>query len=325
MIEEGFALGAMAFGGNNLTAAAAMERSFQEDTAVKGSRLADSLTSQLGGSPDFVAVFYDPLCGADVEEMLAGLQGTINCPIVGGGAGQPVGRPVRTFQYFNQDVVSGGVVALGLRGPFGIEVGVSHGTVSTGLAMTITKSDGPRILTIDGRPALECWAQATGVSVAKTLGMNDLAAWAVAVERTAAVAGPEGTAERTSYVIRMPYGIDRETGSITMSAAIPEGTRIKIHHRERDMVLRSSSAMAGELGRKVALRKPWASLGFECGGRTSTFLGAVGTADENRAMRAVVAPHAPWLGMMAWGEIAPCNGRAAFHNYTYPLVVFTES
>jgi hypothetical protein len=29
--------------------------------------------------------------------------------------------------------------------------------------------------------------------------------------------------------------------------------------------------------------------------------------------------------MMAWGEIAPCNGQAAFHNVTYPLVVLTES
>jgi hypothetical protein len=29
--------------------------------------------------------------------------------------------------------------------------------------------------------------------------------------------------------------------------------------------------------------------------------------------------------MMAWGEIAPCNGRPAFHNYTYPVVVLTES
>ena len=83
--------------------------------------------------------------------------------------------------------------------------------------------------------------------------------------------------------------------------------------------------MGRELRRKVAHRKPWASLGFECGGRTSPFLGIAGTADENRALRAEVAPDAPWLGMMAWGEIAPCNGQAAFHNVTYPLVVLTES
>jgi small ligand-binding sensory domain FIST len=38
-----------------------------------------------------------------------------------------------------------------------------------------------------------------------------------------------------------------------------------------------------------------------------------------------VAPDAPWLGMLAWGEIAPVGGEPAFHNYTYPLVVLTAA
>jgi hypothetical protein len=70
-------------------------------------------------------------------------------------------------------------------------------------------------------------------------------------------------------------------------------------------------------------RRPWAVLGFECGARTSPFLGEAGTLQENLALQATVASDVPWIGMMAWGEIAPAAGRPAFHNYTYPLLVLT--
>jgi hypothetical protein len=324
VIEEGFGVGVMALGGNNLRAGTAVEKRFQERTAEKGRRLGESLIAQLGGQPNFVTVLYDPLCGADVEQLLAGLQQAITCPIVGGAAGQPFGVPVRTYQYSDDAIMSESALVLGIRGPFGVELGVSHGTVSTGVSMTVTKTDGPRILTIDGMPAIECWSKATGFSIDDALDQHHMSAWAVAVERRGMVDGGDGPKEQSSYVIRMPFGIDRETGSITMQTAIPEGTRIKIHQREKEMVLRGCSAMAKELAGKVAERKPWASLGFECGARTSPFLGLAGTAEENRALRAEVAPNAPWLGMMAWGEVAPCNGIAAFHNYTYPVVVLTE-
>ena len=48
---------------------------------------------------------------------------------------------------------------------------------------------------------------------------------------------------------------------------------------------------------------------------------ATAMADE---LRSAVAPHSPWLGMMAWGEIGPCAGRPAFHNYTYPLLLLLD-
>ncbi len=74
--------------------------------------------------------------------------------------------------------------------------------------------------------------------------------------------------------------------------------------------------------RRIAGRRPWAVLGFECAARTYPFLGSASTRDEHRTLRSAVAPDSPWLGMMAWGEIGPCLGEPAFHNYSYPLVTF---
>jgi hypothetical protein len=326
VVEDGFVLGAMALGGGALLTATAVERTFQEGSADKGRRLARSLKAQLRGEPGLVTVLYDPLCGADVEQLLAGLHHELACPIIGGGAGQPFGHAVRTYQYFGQEVLSGSVVALGLRGPFRADIGVCHGTVPTGVVMTITKAEGTHILAIDGVPAIECWSRATGYSPAEILNQNLSAAWAVAVERRAAAVSGDTSAAGPppAYVIRSTFGVDLATGAIVMQTAIPEGTKIMLHHRTTHAVLNGTSVMASELAGKMTGRRPWATLGFECAARTSVFLGHDATVRENLALRAAVAPRTPWLGMMAWGEIAPCLGEPAFHNYTYPLVVLTD-
>jgi hypothetical protein len=65
-------------------------------------------------------------------------------------------------------------------------------------------------------------------------------------------------------------------------------------------------------------------LGFECAARTFPFLGPANTLEQHLGLRKTIAPNTPWLGMMAWGEVAPLGGEAAFHNYTYPLAVLTS-
>jgi len=83
--------------------------------------------------------------------------------------------------------------------------------------------------------------------------------------------------------------------------------------------------MGTDLAQRLHHRRPWAVLGFECAARTFPFLGPNKTREEHQGLRQVVAPAAPWLGMMAWGEIGPCVGQTAFHNYTYPLVVLVDA
>ena len=97
-----------------------------------------------------------------------------------------------------------------------------------------------------------------------------------------------------------------------------------LHHRAIENVLSGTETMAADLAKRLAGRTPWAVMGFECAARTFPFLGPTNTRKEHAGLRAAVAPDAPWFGMMAWGEIGPCAGRPAFHNYTYPLVVLTD-
>jgi hypothetical protein len=317
LTEDGFALGLMGFGGSALNCTVALEREVQTNPKEKGRQLAQSLKRDLQGEPKAVLVFYDPLAGIDVEAVLEGMRLEIDCPVVGGAAGQPWGPPRQTFQYWDCEVLSHGVVALALSGPFSVEVGICHGTSPTGIASVVTKAEGNQIVEIDGRKAVDVWRETTGCKAEDMVHQSHLAAWAVGVEIT----GQGGQVER---LVRGAFGFAPETGAIILQAAVPEGSRVMLHHRTIEHVMSGTQTMARELSSRLSGRKPWAVLGFECAARTYPFLGEANTNKEHQELRAAIAPESPWLGMMAWGEIGPCAGRPAFHNYTYPLLLLVD-
>ena len=317
LTEDGLALALMGFGGDEVQCAVACEREIQDGSKEKGRRLAQSLRRDLAGEPKLIVLFYDPLCGINVEAMLEGMRLEVDCPLIGGAAGQPWGPPRQTFQYWDREVMSHGVVALALSGAFAFEIGICHGTAAMGITSVVTKASGNQVLEIDGRPAAEVWRETTGCHADDLIHQSHFAAWAVGVE----VQGADGKSERA---IRGAFGFDLATGAMLLQAAIPEGTKITLHHRTIEKVLDGTEQMASELSARLKGRTPWAVLGFECAARTFPFLGETNTRKEHEQLRGAVAPKTPWLGMMAWGEIGPCAGRPAFHNYTFPLVVFTE-
>jgi small ligand-binding sensory domain FIST len=134
----------------------------------------------------------------------------------------------------------------------------------------------------------------------------------------------KGTGGQVERAIRGAFGFDPQTSAIILQAAVPEGTRVMLHHRTIEKILGGTENMARDLAARLVGRRPWAVLGFECAARTFPFLGQTNTYQEHEHLRTAVAPETPWLGMMAWGEIGPCAGRPAFHNYSYPLLVLTD-
>jgi hypothetical protein len=318
--EGGFVVGAIGLGGDSLAAAAAIQENIGFEGAKKGHALAKSLKTSLAGAPELLVLLYDPLSGIDVNEVLDGIRSEISSPIVGGAAGQNSGPVSGTFQYFGTRAVSQAAVLLGITGRFGTELGVCHGTSPTGVVMTLTRAEGNKLLEIDGRPALDVWRETIGWGEDQAFDQDQTAALAMGIERKFRQNGREEAA----YLIRAAFGFDTATKAIVVQAGIPEGSRIMFHHRTVEVVKQGTVDMAKDLVTRLAGRRIWAVLGFECGARTAPFLGEADTLQENLDLQKTVAPHAPWLGLLAWGEIAPCGGEPAFHNYTYPLVVLTH-
>ena len=318
--EGGFLLAAMGLGGSDLRVAAAFERDIQTDTRSKGQRLGRTLVSALGEDPKLTFACWDSLGGADLEQLFGGLNQGGAFPLIGGGAGQPFGPIVRTYQYFDEEVTTHAGVVLGLSGPFSAEIGVSHGTSPTGVAMRLTRAEGTKLIEIDGRPAIDIWREVTGCTDDDVIDQDYFTAWAVGIERK--VRGSDG-AETPVYLVRMAIGFDPESKALIVPTAIPQGSRIVLHHRTTEAVFDGALSMGRELAARIEGTRPWAALGFECCARTSPFLGESATLQENLELQKIVAPDAPWLGMMAWGEAAPVGDLPAFHNYTYPLAILT--
>lgn len=247
------------------------------------------------------------------------------CPLVGGGASVSWGLPTSTYQYFGNEALQRSAVAFALAGPFGVEVGLCHGTSPTGVVMTVTRVQGNGILELDGRPALEVFREVSGHVQGELVQQEHLVCWGVGVERMTTVLGPNGPEQRPTYLIRAAVGIDNMTGAVKVQSGFPEGTRIAFFHRETEAVLNGTKAMGQDLARRIRGKRAWAALGFECRARTVPFLGAEQTLAEHADLCRSLGSELPWLGMMAWGEIAPCGNEPAFHNYTYPLAVLVEA
>jgi len=316
--EGGFLIGAMGLGGADLRVAPAIARDIQSTTRRKGEMLARDVQSALGGDPQFTFACWDPRNGVDVEELLDGMSQSIKTPLVGGGAGQPFGRIVKTYQYFGEEVTTRAAIALGLAGPFCAEVGLAHGTAPTGVTMTATRSEGTTLFEIDGRPAIDVWREVTGWKEHEVNDQDYLTSWAAGTD--CKLRNPEGT-EIATQLVRMAIAFDVESGALIMPTAIASGTRIVLHHRTTQALTDGTVAMGRELAVRTRGMRPWAALGFECCARMSPFLGERGALAENLELQNVVAPGAPWLGMMAWGEAAPVHGAPRFLNFSYPLVV----
>jgi hypothetical protein len=313
--EKGYLLGVMGLGGDNLNASAAMVNDVQQDTLEKGKHLGRTIMDKLGGDqPKVVIVMYDPLCGADLDRLMGGLKPEVVCPLIGGGAGQPWGPMVKTYQYFDDQVVSHSAIALALSGNFSLTTGITHGMVPTGVTLPVTRAEGNRILEVDGRPALDVWMEMTDAD--PILNTDDIAAWAVGL--------PVPDADEKIWAIRAVFGLDEAEKAVVLQASVPEGSDIMLHHRSIENLLDGTKKLGKQLQDSLRDKRLVAALGFECAARAAPFLGPEKTAEENIDLQQLLGPEASWLGMLAWGEIATYGETPWFFNYTFPLLLLSE-
>lgn len=275
-----------------------------------------ALGRELGAPPQRGATFlwYDPLTGANVDALLRGL-GEAGYPAVfGGAAGQPWGRMVRTFQYFGDRVVSDGAVAITLDG-LDLVADTTHGTDPTGIELTVTRVRDHVIEEIDGRPALDVWCEHLGVEAVRDV--ENTVSWALGIK-------PPPGATYEGMFTRTPFAIDVDKRTFTLQAPIPVGSKVQVCVRTKEAVFDRALAMGRRLRARLAGKKPVLALSFECAARPSPFLGPELASREVVELQASIGPEIPWLGMYAWGEIAPLVGRSEFHNYTLPLCILCE-
>jgi hypothetical protein len=288
-----------------------------QDSYAVGRKISSHLLKSPPGEPVMLLCLYDPLTGVNVDQLLRGLESVQPIPIVGGAASQPWGQILETRQYCEREIAQDAAVCVLISGDVRTEFGVSHGAVPLGVEMTITKATGHVVSEIDGRPAYGVWKELVGAG--EHLCVEDIASWAIGIRL------PEGLAgEYEGCVTRSVFKVDRENESIYLQSEIAEGTRVMFHHRTFEAVVKRALRMAERLGERIGQAQPCFALSFECGARSGPFLGHQAALEEIRGVQSAIGADVPWLGMYAWGEIAPMGGVNYFHNYTFPVCVLVS-
>lgn len=319
--EGSYGAGIIGLGGPAIQAATGMVPDYHKDSRAKARDLGRRLREQLRQPAKVVVLLADPLCGADLETFAQVVQEELGCPVMGGGAGQPWGPMVQTYQYFDTRLLSHAAVALALGGTLVVETATSTGTEPTPISAMVTRAEGNIVLELDHQSALGVYGSFLGLGEFTDLTNESSSAVALGVE----MPGLDGESEALSrYVVRGPFALDRARGGLCLGASIPEGTKIVFHRRSIQTALSGAQQCAQALARRLSGRTLRAVLGFECGARTAPLLGRHETLREQLLVQAAVGGQAEWLGMLAWGEIAPFAGRSTYYNFTYPMLALAE-
>ncbi len=173
---------------------------------------------------------------------------------------------------------------------------VLHGCKPAGAYHTITKSEGPMVLEIDNRPALEVIAELlgpdSGYSFADyrffvTLGVNK--------------GDKFGPFRAEDYANRLCCGVDEERGGLIMfEPDLVPGTQVQLMRRSIDFEYIGQHTK--ELLASTNDRQPFFALYIDCAGRASAYCGSEG--EEAAEVQRAIGRDIPLLGMYSGVEIA---------------------
>jgi hypothetical protein len=304
---------AVALGGSGLSAATAVARRVTGRQREAGAEIAASATRVPPRQHQVMVLLTDGRTPGQ-EEVLAGAYGIVGAsmPLVGGTSSPDLDTPVRrTFQLYDDEVLSDGVVGVTIAsdGPFG--VGIRHGWRKVGEPMIVTRCTNGKVLTLDDRPAL--------VSYLDRLGAPPAAYTDPAVFERFSQTRPIGVRRRSGEEVRNVSSVEYfHEGWLWSSGGIPEGGLVWPMEGDEESVVAAAGDACRDAVAALSGVPPLGLLAFDCESR-GTLLGPAGMRREVARMVDELAG-LPVAGLYTWGEIARVRGINGYHNQTLAVL-----
>lgn len=301
----------MAISSDNIKFSIGIGSKIKDGAREAGQAVANFVKSNASDNLAAFVMFPDILTGngADVVRGVLDILGP-HFPVVGGAAGDDF-KFEKTYQYYNDEVVDGTVVGIGISGKFTMGIGVQHGWMPIGLPMKVTRSSGSILYELDGRPAVSIYEDYFGEKV-EELRKEPLARMAITY--------PLGvkTEETQEYLIRDPITVNQD-GSITCTAEIPQGAEVRLMIGSKDKAIEAAKKAANHAVQQFQIDQtvPKLLLIFNCIAREKLF--GEEAKNEISAVREIIGRQVPTLGFYTYGEQAPANGEIADKNKCHSL------
>jgi hypothetical protein len=286
----------------------------EDQPRAVGKQVAQDLLPNLSADAIGLFVFPDGLTDY-LEPFFAGLEENLPSdrflPLWGGGAGNNVSVEEPTYQYCDDEVISGGVAYALLSGKAQAGWAISHGLVLIGSARTVTRSQGNVIYEIDGKPAIEVLKEY--LPEGALAEDRDWMRYAVSLALTTKAPNYMKDEE---YVVRGVPAVRMADGSITVQTEVPEGTSVWFSSRDKEKITSRLDRMAQQITEQLGDDKPKLVFQFECFTRGKSLFREQEKVQLLKRLRQSVGPDVPWAGFYTIGEIGPVEEHNLRHLYT---------
>jgi small ligand-binding sensory domain FIST len=270
---------------------------------------AHELAAILGGearAEDLVVLIPDPRA-LQPEVLLARVRDAVGpAGVVGAGAGDPASEA--PLVWAGSEVDGGALAGLVLRGARARRVGITQACRPVTDLLTVTRCQGPWILELDGRPALDVYREAARRPLADDLRR------AAAFVLAALPRDPRAPLAPGGYLVRNIAGFATDANAFAIPESFEKGAQIALVHREPETAREDLKAMLAGLGPE----SPGLALYFDCCARGAGFFGVPGL--ESAYLEQALGG-APLAGMFGSCEIGPIAGRAELLTYTGVLAL----
>ncbi|APW96686.1 chemotaxis protein [Halobiforma lacisalsi AJ5] len=291
----------------------------------------DGLPAAVEGYPHRSAiVLHDGLAGVG-DQVAVATQRNLGHDVsfVGGSAGDDLAMEA-THVFRNDTVASDAVVVGMLASTEPVTISVDHGHSPISEPMTVTNSEGGRVLELDGKPAFEAWREAVEPYLAErgreidVEGLEDgsLELLGLLTEFEFGIEEGRGASD-DGYKIRWP-GLSLTTaGHLDFPVGVPEGTELRVMHSPKPEQIESARDTAREAVENAVASSSGIAGGFvyDCACRSIILEDEFGEAVDAMADELEV----PFTGIETYGELCMERGQlSGFHNTTSVVMLLPE-
>jgi hypothetical protein len=313
--ESGFSVVVTAISSDELRWTNGLARGLEDDGRLVGQRVAKDVRPDLSDDTVGLFVFPDGLITLTLEYFIAGLEENLPSerflPLWGGGAGNNLNTEGRTYQYCDDEVISGGVSYALLSGKLQSASAISHGLVPIGSERIVTRSQGNIIYEIDSKPAVEVLKEYLPEHA--LVEDRDWFRYAISL---ALCFGAPGYFKDEEYVVRGVPALRMEDGSIIVQTEVQEGTSVWFSSRDKEKMITGLDRMARQIKDQLGGAQPKLVFQFECLTRGKTMLREQEKLQLLKRFRQSVDPDVPWAGFYTIGEIGPVEEHNNQHLFT---------
>lgn len=239
-------------------------------------------------------------------------------PIFGGAASDNM-RGVQSYQFFNQQIITDGIVAIGFADQsLKIEMGVHHGNIPIGVPLTVTKAEQNLVYEFDEQPAWQYLIQK--LKLPQDSKPGPCIPFTGLAQR---LPNQLQEAYDNSHILRVITQADEENKRITMLVNCEEGTQLWLTQRDEDRIFDGVEQMLGRVLERINPKQIAAVFHTDCAARGRALFDRIAKEEIIEKIQSPFNQHntAPWLGMYGFGEFTQLMGKNLFHNYTTSLYV----